>query len=100
MSGPPVALFMANQGWERARFRTALNLYFVISDAVTLGVLAAFGLFRPGVVLTAAVALPFLLAGYAFGSRAWRRLSDRQLAITIAAVVALGDALAIVSLLT
>ena len=98
LSGPPVAVFLANQGWERREFRAALNLFFLVADLFTVGVIWWLGAIGPSVPLLIMRALPFMLVGYAVGALLWSALSDSQLRLSVAALVVAGDCFAIASL--
>ncbi|MDQ3691694.1 MAG: sulfite exporter TauE/SafE family protein [Chloroflexota bacterium] len=98
LSGPPVAVFLTNQGWERGQFRAALNLFFIVADAFTIAVLWSLGAIAPDVPLLVVTAIPFAIAGYAAGAMLWAALDDRQLQLAVVGLVLIGDGFAIASL--
>jgi uncharacterized membrane protein YfcA len=92
MNGPPVVLYLQGVRMEPARFRGTLSAFFTASSAIALVLLGAGGTIRAETVWLAAFGLPALLAGYAAGARAFRRIEAarfRQLVIGILLVSAL-----------
>jgi uncharacterized protein len=96
VSGPPVILFLANQGVEKEKFRANLIAYFTVLNLFSIGVYWAFGLLH-GQVFTAGLAylLPLVL-GSLGGVWLARRIDERLFRqLVLALVVALGVALII-----
>ncbi|WP_219414451.1 sulfite exporter TauE/SafE family protein [Pseudonocardia nigra] len=74
IGGPPVALLYQNEGGPRVR--ATLAAYFVAGAAVSLAGLALAGEVDGDAMGTAALMVPFMIAGFAVSSPA-RRLLDR-----------------------
>ncbi len=69
MSGPPVILFMTNEGTPKAAFRTNLTSYFFILNIITLGVFHMNGQLGMEVIKPTLALLPALVLGVFFGVR-------------------------------
>jgi uncharacterized membrane protein YfcA len=67
--GPPVILFLTNQGVPKQRFRASLIAYFLFLNTATLPVHYAGGLISLEVVEYAAIFMPALAAGALVGTR-------------------------------
>jgi hypothetical protein len=94
VSGPPVVLFLANQGVDKDEFRANLIAYFAVLNAVSIGVFAGFSLLTPTVWLNAAAALPPLILGSLAGIWLARRIDQRWFRVIVLSLVAvLGAAL-------
>jgi uncharacterized membrane protein YfcA len=90
-NGPPVVLYLQGIRMAPARFRGTLAAYFSASSAIALVLLAARGAVGPRTIWLALASLPVLLAGYAIGVRAFRRIDParfRHLVIGILVVTA------------
>jgi hypothetical protein len=95
LSGPPVILFLANQGVEKNEFRANLIAYFAVLNLFSIGVYWALGMLN-GSIFSAALAylLPLLLgslAGVWLAQRIDELLFRR---IVLALVIVLGIVLA------
>lgn len=67
IGGPPVILFLTNQGMPKERFRANLIAYFLFLNAATLPVYFAGGLLSLEVVRYAAMFIPALAGGALVG---------------------------------
>ncbi len=67
MSGPPVVLFMANEGVEKSQFRANLTSYFFILNVITVGVFYFNGQLGGEVLKISAILFPALVIGVASG---------------------------------
>lgn len=63
LSGPPLALFLGNQGWEGDRFRTALITTFLASNLAALTAYALLGIPFVGIAQPVAILAPAVLVG-------------------------------------
>jgi uncharacterized membrane protein YfcA len=63
MSGPPVVILFANQGWERQAFLGSISLYLSASTVCSLSLYNQAGLLRAQQALLAIWLLPALLLG-------------------------------------
>jgi uncharacterized protein len=89
MSGPPVVLFYANQGVDKAVFRANLNLYFTILTLATLPSQIVAGLMTDTVVSYALLMLPVLILGTIAGIRLAHRVNeDNFRRLTLMVVIA------------
>jgi uncharacterized protein len=64
LSGPPVALYLSNQGWPRDRFRLALIATFLASNLAALAVFGLLGLLTWTPVRAMLPLAPAVLAGW------------------------------------
>lgn len=93
MSGPPVALFFANQGVEKQVFRANLVAYFMVLNVATIPSAAVGGLMTEQVLSYAALFLPSMIGGAIAGMALAHRVEEslfRKLAllmVTVAGVV-------------
>ncbi|MCL4466710.1 MAG: sulfite exporter TauE/SafE family protein [Chloroflexi bacterium] len=98
-SGPPVVLFLVNQGWPKEALRPSFSAFFLFSNLVALGAIVASGGLMPTMWPLAAALLPVTVAGFLLGTRTlpwvnaalFRRLS--LLVVLIAGVAAIGSVL-------
>lgn len=63
LSGPPLALFLGNQGWEGDRFRTALLATFLVSNLAALAVYVLLDIPSVGIAQPVAILAPAVLGG-------------------------------------
>ena len=77
MSGPPVILFLANQGVDKRTFRATLAGYFLCLNVVTTLLFSFRGLLVPSLFPLFATGLPALFAGTALGIVLSRRIPER-----------------------
>jgi uncharacterized membrane protein YfcA len=63
MSGPPVVILLANQGWRREVFRASVSFYLALASLISLSIYAANGLLQPAHLAQAAWLLPALALG-------------------------------------
>lgn len=91
MSGPPVILFMSNQGVSKQVFRANINVYFTIIKLWTITNQAAAGLITSDVLSWAALSLPALFIGTLLGMRLTRRVEEAAFRrLTLLVVLATG----------
>lgn len=98
MSGPPVVVFLTNQGVRKEVFRANLSAYFVALSWVRIGSYAVGGLLSAEVLTLAALLMPAALVGLWTGLRlecrvdevVFRRLTLLTLIATSLAVAASG----------
>lgn len=76
MSGPPVALFMSNQGADKAVFRANITAYGIILNLVTLVSFWCSNLLTGSVLHFCAWLVPTMVAGVLLGSVAVSRISQ------------------------
>lgn len=76
MSGPPVALFLSNQGTDKMAFRANLTFYALILNAVTLMSYFYNGVLDGAVAGTLIWAIPAMVVGVLLGIRVGSRLEE------------------------
>lgn len=92
--GPPVLLYAASRGWEKAEIHATIQLYSLLSGSLIASLHAAAGLTSPRVALLALGALPPLAAGALAGWAVHRRVSEERFrALLRAALLVAGLAL-------
>lgn len=65
IGGPPVAIYVSNQAWPRAKFRVSLMVTFLASNLVALALFVPMGLVQSPAVTLALVLTPAVLVGWA-----------------------------------
>jgi len=92
MGSPPVALFMANQGYPKEEFRGILVLRSMAASSLSVVALMPSGLLNSHVALQALLMVPAMLMGLAVGSLLVKAVPQdlfRKLTIVTIAVAAL-----------
>ena len=92
LSGPPVILFLVNQGWQREVMRASLAAYFLLGSVVSLGWLALSGVVTGEMVLTSVCLLPASVIGFVIGALALPRVNS-ELYRRIAVIIVMGAGL-------
>ena len=95
LGGPPIVLFMHNQGWHKEAIHPSLAACFLLMTSGSLVGLLISGLVSRPTVLTAASLAPALLIGTGVGMVAFRRINER-LFRTLSVVIILGAGIAAV----
>lgn len=91
MGGPPVILFLTNQGMEKRIFRASLAAYFLSMNLIALPTYAWEGLLTRTVAIYAALYLPALALGLALGIRLARVVEEQAFRrLTLLVVLAAG----------
>lgn len=91
MSGPPVILFMTNEGVEKSQFRTNLTSYFFILNVMTVAVFYLNGQLGPEVIKTSGMLLPALIIGVVAGVALGNKTKeDKFRTFTIFMIMAMG----------
>lgn len=99
LSGPPVIIFLANQGIQKDRFRANMVTYFMLVNALSIIMLFVAGMMTREVIEISAIVTPALICSTLLGARAADRVSDegfRKFAMLCAMVM--GAALIVTSL--
>ena len=89
LSGPPVALFLSNQGVDRHVFRANITAYALLLNVATLISFAATGLMSKNVITLSARLLPGMLIGLLVGIKLIRNLDEalfRKIALCLISV--------------
>lgn len=69
LGGPPVVLFLLNQGWGKEVFRANLAAYFLFCGSVALITLRLSGVITSDLLVTASTFIPVILVGFYLGAR-------------------------------
>lgn len=76
LSGPPIAFFLGNQGWDGERLRSALIATFLVINLAALAMLAALGTLATSEIgLPIALLAPAVVVGVAAASHAGNRMA-------------------------
>lgn len=67
MSGPPIVLFLNNEGYNKNEFRANLALYSIITNILTIFTYIVSGLFSEHIVKTSLIGIIPLILGSYFG---------------------------------
>lgn len=76
MSGPPVALFLSNQGTKKEEFRANITLYAIILNFFTLIAFLSGGLVTGSTVAKCLWLIPSMIVGVLIGSRIVSRVNQ------------------------
>ena len=90
MGGPPIVLFMANQGFPKNIFRANLVCYFFLTNCMLMGLHAFSGILTPTVAGRVLLYVPVLVLGTAAGIRLARHVSEtafRRFSMALVAVI-------------
>ncbi len=68
-SGPPVVLFLVNQGWPKEALRPSFSAFFLFSNLVALGAIVVSGGQAPATWPVAVLLLPAVVVGFLLGTR-------------------------------
>jgi len=91
MSGPPVILFMTNEGVEKSQFRANLTSYFFILNVMTVFVFYFNGQLGTEVLKVSAMLLPALIVGVFAGVGLGNQTNeDKFRTYTIGLIMAMG----------
>jgi uncharacterized membrane protein YfcA len=77
-SGPPVVLFLSNQGVEKHVFRANLTAYAFILNIVTIGSYFISGLINKGVITYTCWFFITMIVGVLLGNKAVNKINERQ----------------------
>lgn len=76
MSGPPIVLFLANEGYEKDKFRANINAYFIITNIITVIVFSLNGLYTIEIFKYTGLQIISLIIGTLLGIRFSRRINE------------------------
>jgi len=95
--GPPVVLFLTNQGVPKQAFRASLLAYFLFLSLASVPMFLAGGLLSSAVVRFAILLLPAMFLGAFVGSNLHHRLPERVFTVTALVVVMFAGLLSVLS---
>ena len=97
--GPPVVLFLLNQGMVKERFIGTLAAYFSFRTIVTLGAFSSLGIVTTDILIQAVVLLPALWLGSYIGVKMVPRINTVLFKRIVSAIVTVTALIIIVSIL-
>jgi uncharacterized membrane protein YfcA len=77
LSGPPVALFLSNQGTNKNEFRANITFYAIFLNIVTIVSFALNGLLTRDMLMKTSVYVPGMAVGVLIGAFALTKLDER-----------------------
>ena len=77
MSGPPIVLFLANEGYDKNKFRANTNAYFIITNVITIITLALNGYITADVIKFTSSNLISLILGTIFGIYISKKINEQ-----------------------
>jgi len=75
LSGPPIVLFLVNQGWDKESFRASISAYFFLTNMVALASLTASGAINLDMISAALALIPACLIGFYLGVKLLPRVN-------------------------
>lgn len=93
LSGPPVVIFLLNQGLLTQKFVGTLAAYFLLNSLATIGVLSSLGMVGSALLIRVAILLPALFLGVFIGIKMLPRINPtlfRKIGASVVCVSALG----------
>jgi hypothetical protein len=100
IGGPPVILFMSNQGTGKEVFRASLSVYFLTLNVFTVPIYFLNGLITPEVTDYSVKFFPALVVGVIIGNLFSKKMKEKHFRkITLSLLIAMG-VLSIISGLT
>lgn len=97
MSGPPVILFLTNQGVAKQAFRASLITYFLFLNLATVPVFLAGGLLSGQVLKYALASVPALILGAYTGNRLVHRIPEHHFRTVVLLVVIIAGVMSALS---
>ena len=76
LSGPPVVLFLSNQGVKKETFRANITLYFLILNVITIAIFSATGMLNTVIFERILFLAPALVIGVLFGIKVSKTIKD------------------------
>lgn len=77
MSGPPIVLFLANEGYDKNKFRANTNAYFIITNVITIITLALNGYITIDVITFAGTNLIIIILGTISGIFISKKINEQ-----------------------
>lgn len=102
IGGPPVALFMHSQHWEKREIYSCFTVYFAFQSGCSLAALYLGGIVHSEVVVAALSLTPFLAVGLLIGRLIFSRMKGstfRNVSIGMAVIAAIAAILSATGLL-
>ncbi len=99
LSGPPVVLFLLNQGLVTERFVGTLAAYFLFIGMISIGAFSSLGMLTADLLTKVAILLPALLLGSYAGIRVLPRINATLFRRIVSSIVSVTALVIIVSVL-
>jgi len=91
LSGPPIVLFLSNQGANKDKFRASLSSYFLLLNFISLPMFFLSGLFTSEVLMTSLKASPGMIIGVVLGLKLSNKIDEKTFKkITLALIIVMG----------
>ncbi len=100
LGGPPVVLFLLNQGLVSERFVGTLAVYFLFNGVISIGAFSSLGMITTDLLTKVAVLLPTLFLGSYVGVKILPRINVSLFKRIASSVVSVTALVIIVSVLT
>ncbi len=97
LSGPPVVLFLLNQGLVTQRFVGTLAAFFLLEGVISIGAFSSFGMVNADLLIKVAIMLPALVVGSYVGVRVLPRINASLFRKIVPALVSVAAVVIIVS---
>lgn len=92
LSGPPVVLFLLNQGLVKEQFVATLAAYFLFGNLVSVGAFSFIGMVTTGLLMDVIILLPTLVIGFYAGIKVRPKINAalfKRIVTSIVSVTAL-----------
>ncbi len=100
MSGPPIILYMSNQGAEKDKLRGSFSLFAMITNVFAIATLYFAGLINTTIFIRFAQLIPALMVGVFLGVIISRKVNEQLFRkITLYLLIAMGISTLVVALL-
>ena len=100
MSGPPIVLFLSNEGYNKNEFRANLALYSIITNILTIFNYIVSGLFSEHIVKTSIIGIIPLILGSYFGIFMAEKIENKHFKkITLILLIVMGGVTILKSLM-
>jgi len=76
MSGPPIVLFLSNEGYEKDSFRTNMNAYSIISNIIAIGAFGYNGLITKSVLQYSGINIIVTALGTLLGIHISKKINE------------------------
>lgn len=96
MSGPPVVLYLQGRGMGPLEFRATISLFFLVTSAVAVVLLALSGTSKMYLFLAWALCVPAIVVGQRLGNASFERVDPESFQKMVYAILLVSGAMAIV----
>lgn len=99
LGGPPVVLFLLNQGLATERFVGTLTAYFLFVGVISIGAFSSLGMITTDLLTKVAILLPLLFLGYYAGIKVLPKINAILFKRIVSSLVSVTAVIIIVSVL-